>query len=162
MMAPPASLWRSTALFAGWGQVPGEEDRAPTEQEQEKADRPLWLMLVPTVALLGLALVLGDWTSAFAPHAAGQMMQRSMPDTALGPIAVEPTSWPWLAVAGAVVLAVYHLSRRQFPDKLRHAIDRATRPVGDVLHGLHSGLIGDYVTWVVVGLAVFVIAFAIV
>lgn len=147
-------------VFLGFGQVPGEEDRSPTEEEQEKADRPLWVMLLPTIVLLGLALGLGAGAHDFVPHAAGRLMQAAMPQAGLGPIEPEASPWPWLTAALAVALAVYYLGRRALPKWFRRGIDWLTQPATAVLHGIHSGLIGDYVTWIVVGLALFTVAFA--
>jgi multicomponent Na+:H+ antiporter subunit D len=149
-------------VFLGFGQVPGEEDRAPTEDEQEKADRPLWLMLLPTIVLLGLALALGAYAHDFVPHAAGKLMQAARPDIELGPMEPESSPWPWLTVALAVGLAIYFLGRRQMPDWFRRGMDWVVQPVASFLNDIHSGLIVDYVTWVVVGLALFTIAFALV
>jgi len=42
-------------VFLGLGQSPGEEERAPTEQEDESSPRPQWLMLAPCVVLLAAA-----------------------------------------------------------------------------------------------------------
>ncbi len=43
-------------VFLGFGPVPGDEGQGPTDEEQEKADRPLWLMMLPTSLLLALSL----------------------------------------------------------------------------------------------------------
>ena len=59
-----AVLRAAGRIFLGVGQMPGEEERSPTEEEQEKANRPLWLMLAPCVAMLALALVPGEVCAA--------------------------------------------------------------------------------------------------
>lgn len=46
-------------VFLGWGEAAGEEERGPSEEEREKANRPLWLMMLPILLLLALALVCG-------------------------------------------------------------------------------------------------------
>jgi multicomponent Na+:H+ antiporter subunit D len=51
-----AVLRATGRIFLGWGRVPGEEERSPSEQEQEDANRPLWLLLLPAAILLFLAL----------------------------------------------------------------------------------------------------------
>ena len=61
-------------VFLGLGSVPGEEDRAPTDEEQEKADRPLWLMMLPTSLLLALSLPGAEAAAVFASHAAAAMI----------------------------------------------------------------------------------------
>jgi len=64
-----AAVLRVTGrVFLGLGKVPGEEERSPSDDEQEKADRPLWLMMLPTSLLLLLALC--------AAHAAGDYAAR--------------------------------------------------------------------------------------
>jgi multicomponent Na+:H+ antiporter subunit D len=40
-------------------------------------------------------------------------------------------------------------------------VNRGVAPVLDALQAVHSGLIGDYVTWLTVGLALFAIVFAV-
>ena len=41
-------------IYLGLGPDPGDEAEAPTDEEQEKADRPLWLMLAPCILLLAI------------------------------------------------------------------------------------------------------------
>jgi multicomponent Na+:H+ antiporter subunit D len=159
-------------VFLGLGEVPGEEKRAPTETEQEKADRPLWLMMAPTVLLIVLSLPGGHQAGDFASRAAAAFMQ---PDNA-AILAGQPTSvvpvaaqtpgdlvpWlPWLSVALAVLIAGFDLSRRHLPERLVTGVNRGVAPILDALQAVHSGLIGDYVTWLTVGLALFAIVFAV-
>ena len=42
-------------VFLGLGREPGMEKDGPTEKDVEKADRPLWLMLLPAVVLICVA-----------------------------------------------------------------------------------------------------------
>src|SRR6185437_4681409 len=51
-----AVLRAAGRIFLGWGEVVGIEAEGPTEPEREKANRPIWLMLLPCVALLALSL----------------------------------------------------------------------------------------------------------
>jgi multicomponent Na+:H+ antiporter subunit D len=159
-------------VFLGLGEVPGEEKRAPTETEQEKADRPLWLMMAPTVLLIVLSLPGGHQAGDFASRAAAAFMQ---PDnaailagqpTGVVPVAAQTPGdlvpWlPWLSVALAVLIAGFDLSRRHLPERLVTGVNRGVAPVLDALQAVHSGLIGDYVTWLTVGLALFAIVFAV-
>ncbi len=46
-------------IFLGWGRVAGEERRAPSQEESEKANRPLWLMLIPVALLLIIEILTG-------------------------------------------------------------------------------------------------------
>ncbi len=158
-------------VFLGLGTVSGEEDRAPTDEEQEKADRPLWLMMLPTSLLLALSLPGAGAAARFAAGAAAMMMH---PDTAAiigaagtlpvpGPEAASgaaPPAWaPWASVALAVAIAAWQLGRGSLPAVLVRGWDVVSRPLADFLQGLHSGKIGDYVAWVVVGLALFATCF---
>ncbi len=58
-------------IFLGLGPTPGEEERAPTEHEQEQSNRPLWLMLAPCTLLLLAAFVPGHIVGEFMPQTAG-------------------------------------------------------------------------------------------
>ena len=159
-------------VFLGLGEVAGEEERAPTEEEQEKADRPLWLMMVPTVFLILLSLLGGHSAGDFSSRAAAAFMQ---PDHAailanrLPQVPqVSPRSpgihvpWlPWLSVVLAVLIAGLSLSRRRLPRVLVNNSDRGLTPVLDALQALHGGLIGDYVTWLTVGLGLFAVVSAV-
>lgn len=156
-------------VFLGLGPVPGEEERSPTDEEQEKADRPLWLMMVPTVALLVLSMAGAHAAGNFAVRAAAAFMHPGT-DAILGlkprqPLPVTstpdlPALWvPWVSVGLALLIAAFELTRRRLPRRLIGGFDRLSAPVLGALQAVHSGLIGDYVTWVVVGLAFFALAF---
>jgi hypothetical protein len=60
-----------------------EEIEAPSEEEQEKADRSPWLMLAPRAVLLVLAIAASPALPDFFERAASQIVQRpaSMPST---------------------------------------------------------------------------------
>ncbi|HET9148464.1 MAG TPA: proton-conducting transporter membrane subunit [Acetobacteraceae bacterium] len=166
-----AAVLRVTGrVFLGLGQVPGEEERSPSDDEQEKADRPLWLMMLPTSLLLLLALC--------AAHAAGEYAARIVlpfmhpqaeailglaPMKARHPAGVPeaPASWvPWFSVALALAIAAFELTRRHLPRLLVAPIDKVLNPALGLLRTIHSGLISDYITWLVVGLALFGLTFA--
>ncbi len=160
-------------IFLGLGQVPGEEEQSPTEEEQEKADRPLWLMLAPAILMLMLVLPGADVAGEFAVRAARSFMR---PDTVavlgvgLDPVlslAVEPpplgrpVSWlPWVSVPLALAIAAVSLAWRNLPGLMVSGFDWVFGPISHLLSMIHSGLIGDYVAWMMVGLALFVLAFA--
>ena len=167
-----AAVLRATLrIFVGWGAVSGEESRAPTEAEQERADRPLWLMLIPVCALLALALLPGHLAQHWAatavrgyahPDAAAWLAGRA-PAPSGPPVALPPPvhAWlPWAALAAALLLAGYDLGRAHLPRWLVAGADRLSAPLADGLEALHSGEVGDYVAWVAAGLAAFGAAFA--
>jgi multicomponent Na+:H+ antiporter subunit D len=62
----------------------------------------------------------------------------------------------------AVLIAGFNLLRRDLPEVVTKGVDVVLRPVFGSLQALHSGLIGDYVAWLVVGVAMFVVAVVIV
>jgi multicomponent Na+:H+ antiporter subunit D len=68
----------------------------------------------------------------------------------------------WIAVGLALLIAVYDLSRRHLPAMLTRAAGATFHPLYSALDAWHSGLVGDYVTWIVIGLALMAgcIAFA--
>lgn len=164
-------------VFGGFGPVPGEEERAPTEEEREKADRPLGLMLAPAVLLLALAFLPAHAGETFLDHAAAMLRQPadvaslttgSSPDGVASPLVRQDegspgpveTLGPWVSVGLAIAIALYHLARNLVPRAASRTVDRALRPWIEILQRLHGGLIGDYVAWVVVGLAAFAVTCA--
>jgi multicomponent Na+:H+ antiporter subunit D len=168
-----AAVLRAAArVYLGWGAVPGEEQRGPSNEEREKPDRPLWLMLAPAALLLAVAVLSAPWAERLAEASTRQFMH---PDAqavlgagygaphqvagerathAAGPVV------PWIGVGLALLIAGYELGRRHLPRPLLRAISVATDPLFARLQRLHSGLVGDYVAWIMVGLAVFAAALA--
>ena len=67
---------------------------------------------------------------------------------------------PWLSVSLAVIIAAFALTRRRLPHMVTVASDWLSAPVIKTLNQIHSGLIGDYVAWIMLGLALFTVAFA--
>jgi multicomponent Na+:H+ antiporter subunit D len=164
-----AVLRATGRIFLGLGPVAGEEKRAPTEDEREQANRPLWVMLLPTTGLLALGVLgahggqvfLSRAVAAFAhPDNAGFLGLAAMAGNHAGALPAPPESMlAWVSVALAIAIAGFNLSRHRLPVLLPKMIDAGLRPAFDIMQRLHSGLIGDYVAWVTVGLAMFVIAF---
>jgi multicomponent Na+:H+ antiporter subunit D len=119
-----AVLRVASRVFGGFGPVPGEEERAPTDQEQEKADRPLGLMLAPAVLLLVLAFLPVSPGEVFLNHAAAMLRQPTdvrvllaasgqerlitTPLPSSKELPTPPQSFaPWISVALAVMIAMY-------------------------------------------------------
>jgi len=151
-----AVLRATGRIFAGLGPVPGEEERSPTDQESEKADRPLWLMLAPAALLLGLGMIEADSHGHLAAQAASLLMQRE----SAPPPDLPPSVTPWLSVGFALLVAAHELGRRHLPRWFLWVVDNLTNPPLAALRVIHSGVIGDYVVWIAVGLALFTAAFA--
>ena len=149
-MTGGAVLRAAGRIFLGLGEDPGDEAHAPSEEEREKADRPLWLMLAPCCVLLVLdVLVPPDWISALAPGAVGAFTRHAM----TGPLHMGAATGAWLSVGGAVALAAYALFRHDLPTFVVRPLQRTQSAPAGLLEALHSGLIGDYVAWLAVGLA---------
>jgi multicomponent Na+:H+ antiporter subunit D len=155
-------------VFLGWGEMPGEEERAPSEKEAEKANRPLWLMMIPLSLLLLVAVIagIGD-AGGRAAHAAarfiawdggaslGQLPTPHSPPT-------EPMHHgfvPWLTMGLALLIAGHDLTRARLPRLWLGVSDRALAPLFVVIDRLHNGVVGDYVAWIVVGLALLSLGF---
>jgi multicomponent Na+:H+ antiporter subunit D len=158
-------------IFLGLGETPGEEKVAPSEEESEKANRPLWLMLIPVSLLLILALLVGgDNVGRRAVRAAARFIawdggaslgHLATPMTV--PTAAPPDPFvPWLTIGLSLLIAAHDLSRAQLPRRWIAFSDRYLGPLFKALDGMHDGLVGDYVAWIVIGLALFSLSFAVI
>ena len=168
-----AAVLRATGrIFLGLGPDPGSEADAPTEQEQEQANRPFWLMVAPAAVLIALAFLPGDLVRHFAetaiqsfahPNAAAYLGLQ--PAKLVQPSALPSEAshgWlPWASVGGALLIAAYSLFRETLPASVRQSTRSLFGPIVRRAEALHSGLINDYVAWIAVGLAAVVAAFAI-
>ena len=140
-------------IYLGLGPDPGDEAEAPTDEEQEKADRPLWLMLAPCIVLLTIDMLLpADVAEGLGPRALPQFAHLA------GSIAVpEPTAWseaePWLALFGTAATAGLALFRDRLPHALATSADGLLKPLFEGLNRLHSGVVNDYVVWLALGIA---------
>ena len=165
-----AVLRAAGRIFLGWGEMPGEEERAPSEEEAEKANRPLWLMMIPLSLLLLLAMIagMGD-AGGLAGRAAarfiawdggaslGQLATPHVPP----PEAPSHPFVPWLTVGLSILIAGHDLSRGRLPRLWLALSDRLLEPLF-VIDRLHNGVVGDYVAWIVVGLALLSLSFIVI
>lgn len=155
-------------IFLGWGKVVGEERGAPTERKTEPETQFSFalppVMLAPAAALIAFALFLGlipsfpshaiaasAWAENRAAYAAMVLNGRALNGASA---LVNPhLSWTSGYISGgfALLIALNALFGAGLPRVVARIVDRAVR----VLHDIHSGRIGDYVTWLVVGVAVF-------
>jgi multicomponent Na+:H+ antiporter subunit D len=149
-----AVLRAAGRIFLGAGAEPGLEAESPTEPEREKATRPLWLMLIPTAALLLADL----WPAASTQRAAlwGAVMGGRLAGASAPP--ETPSLISGLISAGlALAFAGLALNRERLPrwfDWARGAAAALVRPMRD----LHSGLVGDYLSWTAIGVAALAVA----
>lgn len=160
-----AVLRAAGRIFLGLGPVPGEEEFEPTEREAETR-RPFWLMFAPCAVLVLAALTSGGTVARFVHRAAGPfihpdnagILQGAAKLTGSGGIAPLPPDphplVPWLGLALALGLAAWDLSRQYLPHRLLSLSRMGVAPVWAVLSKAHDGIIGDYVAWMVAGLAV--------
>jgi multicomponent Na+:H+ antiporter subunit D len=163
-------------IFMGWGPIvdhgpdpfaaPTGEADPELEISHEVVPR---IMTFPQVALLvfGLGIALVPGLADHVQGAAAQLQDRSAyaaavlhgrPIAAAAPVHAASLSvldWIYgtLSLTGALALAAMALRRGRVrdavPARLGHSGDRALH----VLRSLHSGHVGDYVTWLVVGTA---------
>lgn len=155
-----ATVLRAAArIFLDLGPAPDpEETQSPDDEEPEKADRPLWLMLAPCVFLLLLALIPGSVARRFAAIGVG-----FYPHLTAGDLDAGGAQWlPWLAVFLAVAIAASELLRDWFPRRVVVLRDQALAPIFDGLRSFHTGIVGDYVVWLMLGLAAMTVALALV
>jgi multicomponent Na+:H+ antiporter subunit D len=162
-----AAILRAGArVFLGWGD---REDPLLSEQPQESpapGDRPRpTLMLAVAFALAVAGLVVGALTgvAARAGEAAHEFTDRLAYTNAVlfheAPPAVPAVPWHtttssivWALVTlvGSFVVGFASLYRDRLPRIATDALGRALAP----LRAVHSGHIGDYVAWLVLGTAV--------
>lgn len=156
-------------VFLGLGRMSGEEQRGETDDDREKADRPLWLMLLPTFLLLALALPEPPIVAALSAQIADSFMHPNN-SAVLGLAAFTPqlphplpppgsaiTAWP--SVILAVLIAAASLLRHRLPRGWVRGTGTVLRPAAAAVRALHSGDVRQYVAWSAVGIAAFVWAF---
>jgi multicomponent Na+:H+ antiporter subunit D len=179
-----AAVLRATArIFLGWG--PNEPDRYGMDRTGEKAHRETWeardhtpaTMFVPAALLLTAAFALGVAPMVWShfEDAAQRLQDRhtyvatvlqsgQTNDRQSEPIAPSSHGVPFAlgSTIGAVAIAALALSRQRIASSWRKPVAAVFSPPLAVLRRLHSGHIGDYVTWQTVGFAVLGISFALV
>ena len=131
-MSPPLLFGPALALMVvglGLAFTPGLAGRA-TQWAQRFEDRP-----AHTAELLRGVAPRPAGTPAFHPGAA-------------------PYVYGAISTVGAVGFAFFGLYRRRLPALLRCVPGRLTAGPAAQLKALHSGVVADYVTWLVVGVAV--------
>jgi multicomponent Na+:H+ antiporter subunit D len=160
-------------VFAGWGME--EEGETPAEIEAKREGRetlgpysrtPL-SMALPALVLVAGSLAVGllpglpeDIGTAAARlqdregYVAVVLEGRAAQTPAPGPEPMSDVATGILSSVGAVAVAGFALLRHRLPARLRRtARPVAQAPVG-VLRTVHSGHVGDYVAWLVFGVAV--------
>jgi hypothetical protein len=68
---------------------------------------------------------------------------------------------PWVTLALAVLIAVHDLARDRLPASWLRVTKRVLAgPVFAAIDRTHDGVVGDYVVWILVGLALFSVSSA--
>lgn len=155
-----------------------EDDATGADGAEERREHPPRLpMLLPAFALLvvalgiglvptlaGRALASGDQATDRASYAA-EVLHGQEPAAPVGALP-EPhlTAARYAYGSGSAVaalgIAALVLERRRLPRAARAAA-RAARPAVQVLHTVHSGALGDYITWLAAGVAVLTAVWAV-
>jgi multicomponent Na+:H+ antiporter subunit D len=172
-----AVLRAGASIFFGIGSAnflsesaPTTGDREPPEAVTEKGPTPL-MMWLPFLLLLLAALAAGVLPQAAhrsAEAAARFTDGRSYQATVLRaekqvPAAVLNYTPPeWQSGAAGTLLALAVAGAFLFPAPLPGGsvrwMKRCTRPAVLLLRAIHSGYIGDYVTWFIIGSSIMVLA----
>ena len=171
-LAGAALLRAGARIFLGWGER--EDELLGTTVEEDPLERNVFRPLLVAVALVAVAagaaisIVPGlgqratyaaDRFRDTSGYAAAVLQGKAMAPPPSLPVSIEHTSTESIlygvsATLVAVALAFVGLYRRRLPRALSVAAGRTLGPPVRVLHALHSGVVGDYVTWVAVGTAV--------
>jgi multicomponent Na+:H+ antiporter subunit D len=179
----PALLWLGSALagaallragarvFLGWGEEADPLLGRPLEEDphERRVLRPLLLGVALVAVALGAVVSVVPGLAQRAEYAADRFRNTSgyaaavlhakavAPPPSL-PLALEHTSLDSIlygvaATLFAAALALLGLYRRRLPRAVSSGAGRLLSPPIHVLRELHSGVVGDYVTWVAVGTA---------
>jgi multicomponent Na+:H+ antiporter subunit D len=170
-----AVLRAAGRIFLGLG--PREDDLlvvAPRGEEEEEGERPAprrgFLLWGPALALLvaGLGLAFAPGIANEATLSAAKAVDRAAvaretlhgippPHVYVAPHHTSAAAYAYGAASAlaAVGLAWLGLYRRRVPGWLRAALDAAAGPLVQRLKLLHDGVVGEYVTWLTFGAAVF-------
>ena len=172
VLAGAALLRAGARIFLGWG----DEDDAllgkAIEEDPLERDvlRPLLVAVALVAVVLGVAISVipglgqraeyaADRFRNTAGYAAAVLHAKPMPPPASLPVSIRHTSLESIlygtgATIVALALALVGLNRRRLPRQVSVVAERTLGPPVRVLHTLHSGVGGDYVTWVAVGTVV--------
>jgi multicomponent Na+:H+ antiporter subunit D len=171
-LAGAALLRAGARIFLGWGDAgdPLLGEALEEDPHERHVVRPLLVAVALTAVVLGVAISVVPGLGQRAEYAADRFRDRAgyaarvlhgrpMPPPQSLPVTVRGTSLESLLYgAGATVFALglagVGLYRRRLPQAVAVAAGRALAPPIQMLRDLHSGVVGDYVTWVAVGTAV--------
>jgi multicomponent Na+:H+ antiporter subunit D len=174
IVACAAILRVAGRVFLGLG--PKEDallSREPDEEHEVERDpeRSDLVMLIPTAVLIlaGLGVSLVPGIEHHVEHAAGAFADRqsyvatvlqgttehlSVDSLSMLKLTASSVVWSLVSVVGSVALALFALFRQRLvPASTRRRTSAFLDGGLDVLRGVHSGVIGDYVAWLTFGVA---------
>jgi len=171
LISGAAVLRAGARVFLGLGDADDsllsrQLQRAEAEEPGGPSPERPWLGLGPAIALLAAATGLGfaPGLSRHALEAAAHALDRPAlvatvfrgaptPPVHVPPVAISAAQYGYgaVAVAGALALAALGLWRSRLPSALRGAAGRVLGPPVAVLRAAHSGILGEYVTWMTAG-----------
>ncbi|HEU5477448.1 MAG TPA: proton-conducting transporter membrane subunit [Gaiellaceae bacterium] len=171
-LAGAALLRAGARIFLGWGDEDDELLAKAIEEDplERNVLRPLLVAVTVAAVALGIATSVVPGLGQRAEYAAERFRDTSgyaarvlhakaMPPPTSLPVTIRHTSLESIlygvsATLLALGLAVVGLYRQRLPRAVGVVAGRTLAPPIRVLHALHSGVVGDYVTWVAVGTAV--------
>jgi multicomponent Na+:H+ antiporter subunit D len=171
-LAGAALLRAGARIFLGWGDADDPLLGKAMEEDplERNVLRPLLVGVALTAVALGVAISLVPGLGQRAEYAAERFRDTSgyaatvlhgkpmTPPQSL-PMTISHTSLESRLYGGGATLAALGLAfvglyRRRLPRLVSLTARRTLAPPIQVLRALHSGVVGDYVTWVAVGTAV--------
>lgn len=151
--------WGAPAAHGGGG-APKDEEKPETEGGHRRTPAWMWapaILMVIGGLVVGLAPQLERSTLQASARFedAGAYAARVLEGTPVQAPAPKPEKErePWLGLfilAAAAIVAASHVGSKKF----RHSVKPIIAPLR-VLHGLHSGHVGDYVAFLTFGIAAF-------
>jgi multicomponent Na+:H+ antiporter subunit D len=171
-LAGAALLRAGARIFLGWGEADDPLLGEALEEDPLERDvlRPLLVGVAVTAVVLGVAISVVPGLGQRAEYAADRFQDRSgyvarvlrdrpFPAPPSMPVTIRHTSLESLLYSGGATalafgLALVGLYRRRLPRVVARAARRTLAPPIHVLREVHSGVVGEYVTWVAVGTAV--------
>jgi multicomponent Na+:H+ antiporter subunit D len=171
-LAGAALLRAGARIFLGWGDADDPLLGKALEEDplERHVLRPLLVAVAVAAVAGGLAISVVPGLGQRAEYAADRFRNtggyaatvlhgKATPPAPSLPVSAEHTSLESLLYGGsatvvALGLALVGLYRRRVPRAVSFAAERTLAPPIRLLHALHSGVVGDYVTWVAVGTAV--------
>jgi multicomponent Na+:H+ antiporter subunit D len=174
-----AVLRAAAGIFLGWGEggPPPATEEEETSEAEGAPERTPAALFVPTVVLAAGALAIGlvpGLVEAFegaaaqfangSSYAAAVMRGANAPAIEAAAAYSAPASaylYSAVTLVGAVVIATLGLFGNRIQGSVARVLTRMGHGVVVPLRALHSGHIGDYVAWLVVGVAALGGSFAI-